>query len=97
MGRRVILAVAKLAGGLAGVVFLLCPLRTSTQVLINVGAVIIAVICGVIIYHLDDSDDSGNSGYWPPNPAKSGLHRDSLPRDSLPKEREGPKSPGSVS
>ncbi len=90
MGKRVILAVTKLVCGLAGVVFLFCPIRTSTQILINVGALTIALICGVIIYNLDDSD-SRNSGYWPQDPTKSALYR-----DPNPKERDRPESSGSA-
>jgi hypothetical protein len=91
MGRRVTLAVTKLVCGLAGVVFLFCPLKTGTQVLINVGALVVALICGFIIYNLDDSDDSRKSGYWPPDPAKSALYR-----DPHPKEGDRPESPGSA-
>ena len=91
MGKRVVLAVTKLVCGLAGVVFLFCPFRTDTQILVNVGALIVALICGVIIYNLDDSDDSRNSGYWPQDPAKSALYR-----DPQAKERDRPESPGSA-
>jgi len=76
MGKRVVLAFTKLVCGLAGVVFLFCPIRTGTQILVNVGAVIVALICGVIIYNLDDSNDSRHSGYWPQDPTKSALYRE---------------------
>ena len=90
MGKRVILVVAKIVCGLAGVVFLFCPIRTGTQILVNVGALIVALICGVIIYNLDDSD-SRSSGYWPQDPTKSALYR-----DPLAKERDRPESLGSA-
>ncbi len=91
MDKRLVLAVTKLVCGLAGVVFLFCPLRTSTQILKNVSALIIALICGVIICNLDDSDASRNSGYWPQDPGKSTLYR-----DPHPEERDRPKSSGSA-
>ncbi len=80
MGKRVALAIAKVICGIAGVVFLFCPFKTDTQILINVGALVVALICGAIIYNLDDSDDTRKSGYWPQEPAKSALYRDPHPR-----------------
>ena len=76
MGKRVLLAVLKLVCGLAGAVFLFCPLRTETQILINVGALALALICGVLVYNLDDNNDGRNVGYWPQDPTKSALYRD---------------------
>jgi hypothetical protein len=76
---------------IAGVVFLFCPIRTGTQILINVGALIVALICGVIIHNLDDSDGSRNSGYWPQDSTKSALYR-----DPLPKKGDRPESSGSA-
>jgi len=90
MGKSVVLAIAKLVCGLAGLIFVFCPLRTSTEILINVGALVIALICGVTIYNLDDND-SRNSGYWPQDPAKSALYRD--PQS---KERDRQESSGSA-
>ncbi len=76
MGKRVALAITKVVCGIAAVVFLFCPIRTGAQILINIGALIVAIICAVIVYNLDDSDENCKSGYWPQGPAKSALYRD---------------------
>jgi hypothetical protein len=76
MGKRAILIVTKIVGGAAGVIFLFCPLRSGTQVLINVISLIVAIGCAVIHLHFDDDDDSHSDGYWPQDPGNSPLYRD---------------------
>jgi hypothetical protein len=68
--------VTKVVGGIAGVVFLFCPLRSGVQVLINAGSLVVALICGAVHYNLDDNNDNRNTGYWPQAPGNSPLYRD---------------------
>ena len=55
--------VAAIAAGVA----ILCPLSTSTEILVFVASLAVAITCYVVLTHMDEThvDESGNNGYWP--------------------------------
>jgi len=55
---------------IAVVVFVLCPLRTGTQVLVFVASIAVFLICHFVLAYLDDNyiAEHMKDGYWPSKP-----------------------------
>ena len=54
---------------IAVVVFVLCPLRTGTQVLVFVASIAVFLICHFVLTNLDDTYLAKfKDGYWPSKP-----------------------------
>jgi len=66
MTRRLIRATIKTVAGIAAVVFLLAPMRTSTGLILFVGSIVVFLACFGLLKFLEDDDE--NSGYWPTDP-----------------------------
>ena len=73
--KRTTLAIAKGIRVLAIVVFVLCPLRSGTQLLTFVASIATFLICHAVVTSLDvtDGNDRGPSGYWPSKPIDWGV------------------------
>ena len=60
--KRIVVIVVRGIAGTAGVVFLVCPLRTWTLVLACGSAVAVFLICQIVLGSLDETfDDQGHS------------------------------------
>jgi hypothetical protein len=66
MAKRLILATTKIVAGIAAVAFWVMPLRTSTQVLLFVGSIVVLLSCFAVSSNLDDK----NTGFWPKGPSE---------------------------
>jgi hypothetical protein len=62
--KRAIINILRAAAGIAGVVFLVMPLRTFTMVLGCVASFMVMIICSIVAGNLDDE----NTGFWPKKP-----------------------------
>jgi hypothetical protein len=87
--KRIVVSVVRGIAGIAGVVFLVCPLRTWTLVLAFGSAVAVFLICQIVLGSLDETFDDKDTpiGYWPPKP----IDWTALPksRDALDKNVDG--------
>jgi hypothetical protein len=65
--KRIVVIVVR---GIAGVVFLLCPLSTWTLLLAFGSSVAVFLICQLVLGSLDETFDDQDipTGYWPPKP-----------------------------
>ena len=66
IAKRLIRGTIKTVAGIAAVVFLLAPMRTSTGLLLFVGSIVVLLVCFGLLKFLEDDDE--NTGYWPTNP-----------------------------
>jgi hypothetical protein len=68
--KRIVVIVVRGIAGIAGVVFLLCPLSTWTLVLAFGSSVAVFLICQLVLGSLDETFDDQDiaTGYWPPKP-----------------------------
>jgi hypothetical protein len=68
--KRVVVIVVRGIAGIAGVVFLVCPLGSWTLVLAFGGSVAVFLISQIVLGSLDEtfSDNAPLTGYWPPKP-----------------------------
>ena len=62
MTKRLIRGTIKTMAGIAAVVFLLAPMKTSTGLLLFVGSIVVLLVCFGVLKFLEDE------GYWPTNP-----------------------------
>lgn len=63
--KRLLVNATKYLAGLSAVVFLLCPLRTGTQVLVFVASIAVVLICHFGLSSIDEEYANKNAGYWP--------------------------------
>jgi hypothetical protein len=82
--KRIVVIVVRAVAGIAGVVFLVCPLGTWTLVAAFGSSVAVFLICQVVLGSLDETfaDKDTPTGYWPPKPIDW-----TAPRDPLDKAR----------
>jgi hypothetical protein len=66
MSKRLIRGTIKTVAGIAAVVFLLAPMRTSTGLVLFVGSIVVLLACFCLLKFLEDDDE--NTGYWPTDP-----------------------------
>jgi len=66
MTKRLIRGTLKTVAGIAAVVFLLAPIRTSTGLVLFIGSIVVLLVCFGLLKFLEDDDE--NTGYWPTNP-----------------------------
>ena len=67
--RRVASTIIKGLEGISVVVFVLCPLRTATQVVVFVASITVFLICHFVLTNLDETYlGKYKDGYWPPKP-----------------------------
>jgi len=68
--KRIVVIVVRGVAGIAGVVFLLCPLSTWTLVLAFCISVAVFPVCQLVLGSLDETfeDKDTPTGYWPPKP-----------------------------
>jgi hypothetical protein len=66
MTKRLFRAAIKTVAGIAGVVFLLARMTTSTGLFWFVGSIIVLLVCFVLLKFLEEDDE--NTGYWPSDP-----------------------------
>ena len=90
--KGIVVSVVKGIAGIAGVVFLLCPLRTWTLVLACGSAAAVFLICQIVLGSLDETFDDKDTptGYWPPKPIDWTAPNKS--RDALDKNAGGTES-----
>ena len=62
-------SVFKAVAGIAGLVFLMAPI-TDMGILVSVMALVVAIITGVLAFHLSGGET--HSGYWPQDPSSRG-------------------------
>jgi len=62
---RVVVTAVKYLAGLSAVVFWVCPLRTSIQVLVFVASVAVMLTCHFALSRIDEEYANKNAGYWP--------------------------------
>jgi len=65
--RKILVLTLKGLAAIAAGVAILCPLSTSTEILVFVASLAVAIICYAVLTKLDEThfDESGNNGYWP--------------------------------
>jgi hypothetical protein len=87
--KRIVVIVVRGIAATAGVVFLLCPLRTWTLVLAFGSSVAVFLICQILLGSLDETFDDKDTptGYWPPKPIDWTAPPKS--RDALDKHTDG--------
>jgi hypothetical protein len=69
--KRIFVIVVRGIAGIAGLVFLFCPLSTWTMVLAFGGSIAVFLICQIVLSSLDETfldDEGAPTGYWPPKP-----------------------------
>lgn len=67
--KRIVVTVVKGIVGIAAVVFIFCPLGTSTQILAFVGSIVVFLICHSVLSRDENYiDEHIKDGYWPPKP-----------------------------
>jgi uncharacterized membrane protein HdeD (DUF308 family) len=59
--KRFVLNALRIVAVIAGIAFWFTPLRTSAQLLICVGSLLVLIICSIISNSMDDE----KTGYWP--------------------------------
>jgi len=87
--KRTVVTVIRGIAGIAGVVFLLCPLGTWTLFMAFGSAVAVFLICQIVLGSLDETFDDKDTpaGYWPPKPTDWTAPPKS--RDALDKHADG--------
>jgi hypothetical protein len=65
--RKILVLALKGLAGIAVVIALLCRLSTFTEIVVFVASLAVAIICYVVLTHMDEThvDEYGNNGYWP--------------------------------
>ncbi len=63
MPERLIRGIIKAMAGIAGIVFVLARMTTTTGLILFVGSIVVLLVCFVLSNLLEGNDE--NTGYWP--------------------------------